>query len=170
MRGAIVVRLAVPSVTAPFAKLPVMSRSTVPLSAEPPEPWETSFTSQAEVPATTHWDALDSRSPHPAPMADTMYAPSSSGQGALPLELEALLEPDEQVLPVRVRVATQLCELPAPPQSTVSCDADAFHIPVQPVRLTVPSVTAPFAKLPLMSRSTVPLSTEPPEPWETSST
>ena len=64
-------------------------------------------------------------------------------------------------MPERVRVAMQLCELPTPPQSTVSCDVAAFHMPVQPVRLPVPSVTAPPVKLPFMSRVTVPLSAEP---------
>ena len=66
---------------------------------------------------------------------------------------------------MRVRVAMQLCELPIPPQSTVSCDVAAFQVPVQPERLTVPSfTTAPLAKSPLMSMATVPLSAVPPEP------
>jgi hypothetical protein len=73
-----------------------------------------------------------------------------------------------QVLPVRVRVAMQLVDVPSPPQSTVSCEAPAFHAPVQPVRWPVPSCTEPLAKLPLMSSATVPLSADPEALCETS--
>jgi hypothetical protein len=73
-----------------------------------------------------------------------------------------------QVLPVRVRVAMQLCDVPVPPQSTVSCAVAGFHVPVQPVRWAVPSCTVPFAKAPVMSNATVPLSADPAAPCETS--
>jgi hypothetical protein len=80
----------------------------------------------------------------------------------------SLTKHHRHVFPEWVSVAMQLCDEPTPPQSTVSCDIPTFHVPVQPVRWSVPSVTAPLVKSPLMSRVTVPLSADPVPPCETS--
>ena len=61
-----------------------------------------------------------------------------------------------QLLEVRVSVASQLWLVPTPPQSTVSDDALAFHAPVQPVRLLVPSVIAAPVNEPSMPIIAVP--------------
>jgi hypothetical protein len=42
----------------------------------------------------------------------------------------------------------QLCVVPIPPQSTVRVEFAAFHVPVHPVRLAVPSRMAPFVNEP----------------------
>jgi hypothetical protein len=58
---------------------------------------------------------------------------------------------------VRRSAPTQLCDEPVPPQSTVIVESALFQVPVQPVRFTVPSVSAAFAKLPLPSMDVLPL-------------
>jgi hypothetical protein len=60
-----------------------------------------------------------------------------------------------------VSVATQLWLVPTPPQSTVSVDVPAAQVPVQPVRLTVPSVIAAPVNDPSMPGIAVPLSALP---------
>jgi hypothetical protein len=79
------------------------------------------------------------------------------------LDEELVLE--EHVALMRVSTATQLCELPMPPQSIKSCDVAVFHVPMQPERCTLPSLTMPLAKSPFMSRSTVPFTAVPLGVW-----
>ena len=51
-------------------------------------------------------------------------------------------------VPVRLRAMTQLWDELVPPQFTVIVEVALSQAPVQPLRLTSPSVSAAFAKLP----------------------
>jgi hypothetical protein len=78
-----------------------------------------------------HWGAPAARSPHPAPAVETEYAPVSSGQGALLVEL-VVVELVVVELVVVELVVPVLPPVPEPP------------VPEPPVPLAVPDELRPL--------------------------